>query len=240
MGKTGEKEYLKNIGEDGRKYALNKPFSDDRCGFYLMDLGLIMSLLPSPPGKLLDLGCGSGWTSVMFAQRGYDVTGQDIAEDMIAIADQNKKRYNLDNCKFIVSDYEDMRFNDEYDYAVFYDSLHHSVNTSDAIQAAYRSLKPGGMCITAEPGIGHSKSEVSINAVEKWGVTEKDMQPSLIIQEGKKAGFSKAKVYLRLNNFPLEIMPYLTSNGFRNVIRTLLQFFPGSGMKRTNITVMIK
>lgn len=240
MGKTGEKTYLKNIGEEGQKHAFNKPYSDDHCGFYLMDLGSIISLLPAPPGKLLDLGVGTGWTSVMFAQRGYDVTGQDIAEDMITLAAQNKKRYNIDNLKFITSDYEDMPFENEFDCAIFYDCLHHSVNTYDAIHAVYRSLKPGGICITAEPGTRHSKSDASKNAMEKWGVTEKDMPPSLIIQVGKKAGFSKAKVYLRLNNFPFEIMPHLSFKGFKNVCWSFLQFLPWSGMKRTNITVMTK
>lgn len=159
---------------------------------------------------------------------------------MIALADRNKKRYNLDTLKFIASDYENMLFDNEFDCAVFYDCLHHSVNTYDAVHAVYRSLKPGGMCIAAEPGTGHAKSDASKKAMEKWGVTEKDMPPSLIMQTGKKAGFSKAKVYLRHNNSPFEIMPHLSSNGFKNVCRTLLQFLPGSGMRRTNITVMIK
>jgi ubiquinone/menaquinone biosynthesis C-methylase UbiE len=240
MSKTGEKEYLKNRGEECQKHAFNKPFSDEQCDHYLIDMGLILSLLPSPPGKLLDLGVGTGWTSVMFAQRGYDVTGQDIAEDMISLAEQNKKRYNLDNCKFIVCDYEDMPFSNEFDYAVFYDSLHHSVNISDALKAVYRSLIQGGMCITVEPGTGHSKSDAAIKAMDEWDVTEKDMPPSLIIQEGKKVGFRKVKVYLRINNSPIEILQYLSLCGFKNVCRTLLRFLPWSGMKRPNITVLKK
>ena len=85
MGKEGEIEYLKAIGEAGRVHALNKPFSDPNCWMYFLDIGGILSFLPEPPAKLLDLGAGSGWTSIFFAKRGYEVTSQDIAAQIIRL-----------------------------------------------------------------------------------------------------------------------------------------------------------
>ena len=52
MSKENEIAYLKNIGEDGQKHAINKPYSDFKCGSYLMDIGSIISLLPPPPQKV--------------------------------------------------------------------------------------------------------------------------------------------------------------------------------------------
>jgi SAM-dependent methyltransferase len=239
MGKQGEVAYLQNIGEEGRTHAFNKPFSDDNCGAYLMDLGSIMTLLPSPPCKLLDLGIGTGWTSLFFAQRGYDVTGQDIAVDMIALAEKNKSRYNIDSLKFITCDYEDLPFEKEFDCAVFYDSLHHSVDVYQALAAVYRSLKPGGIFIAIEPGSGHSKSKESIKAMELWGVTEKDMPPSLIIKAGKKAGFKSSKVYLR-HNKPFEIFSSFSLEGLATAAKTFLRYLPGLGTLKSNITVLAK
>jgi ubiquinone/menaquinone biosynthesis C-methylase UbiE len=240
MSKSAEKAYLKNIGEDAQIHAFNKPYSDARCGCHLMDIGLILSLLPSPPGKLLDLGVGTGWTSVFFAQRGYDVTGQDIADDMIAFAEKNKIRNNfIKTLQFISCDYETLPFSNEFDYAIFYDSLHHSDNIVQAITAVYRALKPNGILIAIEPGRGHSKTKAAKIATSTWGVTERDMPPSLIIRIGKKAGFKKAKVYWRVNR-PFEVFPYITFKEFLIACKYFLKYFPGIGTMTSNITVLRK
>jgi SAM-dependent methyltransferase len=195
MAKQGEIEYLQKIGEHGIQHAVNKPFSDPGCGAYLSDLGAILALLPPVPARLLDLGCGTGWTSVFFAKRGYDVVGVDISPDMIFHANGNKERDDLTNLQFMVSDYESMRFQNEFDCVVFFDALHHAVDEEEAIRQAYRALKPGGVCITVEPGRGHSRMPVSKSAMEKYGVTEKDMPPRWIIKMGKRAGFKKFTVF---------------------------------------------
>ena len=44
-----------------------------------------MGFLPDPPARILDMGCGGGWTSIFFAKRGYEVVGQDISQDMIDV-----------------------------------------------------------------------------------------------------------------------------------------------------------
>jgi ubiquinone/menaquinone biosynthesis C-methylase UbiE len=194
MPKQGEIDYLKNIGEEGARHALDKPFSDPECAKYLVDLGVLMHALPPPPAKLLDLGCGSGWTSVFFARRGYDVTGQDIASDMIELARANAARHRLDNLRFVVSDYEEMAFRGEFDCAVFYDSLHHSVDERSAVAAAYRALKPGGVLMAIEPGEGHAQSPGAIEATRKYNVTERDMPPRLIIRAAQAAGFSAHEI----------------------------------------------
>ncbi len=240
MGKIDEIEYMKNIGEKWREDAFNKPFSEDLCGRYLIDLGSIMNLLAPPPGKLLDLGAGTGWTSVLFAQRGYDVVAQDIAKDMIEFGEKNKIRYNLTNLNFIACDYENLPFIQEFDYAIFYDCLHHCDDVYAALSTVHRALKPGGICITLEPGIGHAKAPGSIKAMEMWGVTERDMPPSLIIRAGKKAGFMKSKVYLRQHDAPFEILSYLSLDGLWKACKTFLRFLPGIGVYKSNITVLIK
>lgn len=195
MPKQGEIDYLKNIDEAGVLHAVNKPFSDVDCGTYLMSIGIIMNLLPSPPARLLDLGCGTGWTSCLFARRGYEVVGQDICPDMIDHARENGERAGLDNVSFVVGDYEEMKFDCEFDGAVFFDALHHSLDETIAIRMVHRALKPGGVCITSEPGEGHENAKWSREAVEKFNVTERDMPPSKIVAAGKSAGFRQFRVF---------------------------------------------
>ncbi|MBE9033354.1 class I SAM-dependent methyltransferase [filamentous cyanobacterium LEGE 11480] len=201
MPKQGEIDYLKNIGEDAIQHAVYKPFSDAFCGSYLMEIGAMMTLLPQPPGRLLDLGCGTGWTSCFWAKRGYHVVGQDIAADMIHHAEQNRDRQNLQNLDFVISDYESMDFHDEFDCAVFFDCLHHAVDEVSALRAVYQALRPGGVCITSEPGEGHSKSPDSIKAMQEFGVTERDMPPWLIKRAAQQVGFRRAYTYPHTHGF---------------------------------------
>ena len=195
MAKVGEINYLRNMGEQGRRHALNKPFSDDSCSKYLVEVGAILTLLPPPPLRLLDIGCGTGWTSRFFARRGYEVLGIDICSDMIEGARHISEREQLPNLQFQVCDYETFDRSGEFDITVFYDSLHHAVDEQAAMNMACRALKPGGVCVTSEPGRGHSQSEHTQAAVARFDITEKDMPPGKIIAMGKQAGFRKFQKY---------------------------------------------
>lgn len=220
MVKQGEREYLSNIGLDGIDHSINKPFSDVKCGEYLMEIGLIMCLLPNTPSTLLDFGCGTGWTSCFFAKRGYDVTAQDIAALNIEYAMINKKKEHIENLKFVVSDYEDLNFNSEFDCAVFFDCLHHAENEGNALRSAYKALKPGGVLVICEPGKGHGKNSQSIDAVKKYNVTEKDMPPGHVVKIGKQVGFSESKIYPRL----LQLYKAVYTRPQGRISRTLFKF----------------
>ena len=195
MAKQGEINYLMRIGEAGAKHAAGKPYSDVGCGSYLMQIGCLMSLLPQPPCRLLDAGCGTGWTSVLFARRGYDVVGVDISQDMIFHANMNKHRERVDNLHFVVCDYENMPFELEFECAVFFDSLHHAVAEVEALRAIHRALRQGGICVTSEPGTGHARKPEAHAAVRDFNVTERDMPPWRIIRAAKDVGFRKFRIY---------------------------------------------
>lgn len=154
-----------------RKWLLEKPFCDARCDVYLMDVAQIMSVLPPPPAKLLDLGCGSGWTSELFARRGYQVLGIDISADMIDIAKQRIEP----NLEFAVCDYEANLSVRGFDAAVIYDALHSAEDEEKVQRSVYGALADGGVIVTIEPGVGHSMSEEALEVSRKYGTTEKDM-----------------------------------------------------------------
>ncbi len=208
MAKQAEIDYLKKIGEAGRWHAVHKPFSDRHCPQNLMQMGAVMALLPPLPARVLDVGCGTGWTSRFYARRGYEVVGVDIAGDMIHHANLARDREGLGNLSFRVSDYEDMTFDAEFDAAVFYDALHHAVDERAAVRMAYRALKPGGVCITSEPGRGHAKAAHSVEAVQKFGVTERDMPPATIMAAGRAAGFRRFEVYPHATELGRVVFPF--------------------------------
>jgi SAM-dependent methyltransferase len=43
----------------------------------------LLQLLDDPPATLLDVGCGTGSYAAGLAERGWDVTGVDVSEDML-------------------------------------------------------------------------------------------------------------------------------------------------------------
>lgn len=76
-----------------RRYGLVYRFAY-RVGFKPWDRGVVAPDLveivdgptPSPPGRALDLGCGTGTNSIYLAKHGWDVTGVDMVPTALAIA----------------------------------------------------------------------------------------------------------------------------------------------------------
>ncbi len=187
--KRGEREYYLRIGAEGLTHAAGKPFNDPRAGHYLADLGALLMLLRPPPASVLDLGCGTGWTSRYLAQAGYTVTGVDISPEAIAKAVECTGPTEAERVSFHVGDYEHPPAASAFDYVLFYDALHHAEDEATALARSFSALKPDGVLIAFEPGEGHHRSESSVRAVREFGVHEKEMPPHRIIALGKRAGF---------------------------------------------------
>jgi SAM-dependent methyltransferase len=226
MAKAGEIANLQLRGEAAIRVGLGKPFSCAACPNLLMRIGVLMGLLPPPPCRLLDLGCGIGWTSIFFARKGYDVVGVDIAPDKIAHANVRKAREEVSNVHFRACDYEELAMAGEFDCAVFFDSLHHAVDEELALRCVCNALKPGGVCVTSEPGVGHAQRPGAMAAMKQFDVTEKDMPPWLIARTATRVGFESCRCYLP----PWELWQAINQTGWdlgrgstlSNWVRTVL------------------
>jgi SAM-dependent methyltransferase len=163
-----------------------------------LEVGAIFSLLPSPPAAVLDCGCGTGWLAWMFQRAGYQATGIDVAPDAIELARGTPPFTGTEPPRFVVGDAESMTFEREFDAAVFFDALHHTVDEVAALRGVLRCLRPGGVCITSEPGRGHA--EASHGVVAAFGVTERDMPAHHIVAVGRRVGFAAARIYPRADN----------------------------------------
>ncbi|MFX0095957.1 MAG: class I SAM-dependent methyltransferase [Candidatus Hodarchaeota archaeon] len=243
MSKQGEINYIKLVGEKARAHAFDKPFADPIAGRYLIQIGCVLLLLPPPPAKLIDLGCGTGWTSCFFARAGYDVLGVDISPHMIELANKNKKRYGTKQVNFIVDDFASLKISETFECAVFFDSLHHAEDEYAAIASVYDLLKEGGVCVASEPGVGHSVSEAAINAVNRFNVTEKDMPPKYVIKMAREIGFRKFDVFphadLIAHNFHIPIgVPIAVRNKAIFKIVNLIRMF--LSRKNSGVLLMYK
>jgi SAM-dependent methyltransferase len=193
MPRIGELTYYNRIGQAGREHAVCKPFSDPSCGNSLLRVGALLKLLPAPPARVLECGCGTGWLAYFLAKRGFQVVATDVSPDAIQLALDNPTFIHGPVPDFRVADAERMDFDAEFDAVIFFDSLHHAVDELAALQCACRALKPGGMCVMLEPGRGHHCNSLEVEA--KFEVTEKDMPPYYLRRLGKQAGFQSCKIY---------------------------------------------
>ncbi|AMA59315.1 class I SAM-dependent DNA methyltransferase [Bradyrhizobium sp. CCGE-LA001] len=100
------------------------------------------------PGRLLDLGCGTGLHALAFARQGWNVAGIDLSKEMIASAKARAGQAGL-SIPFRQGDVREAGPERDFDAVV---SLFHvaSYQTShDALtsmfRTAYAALKPGGL-----------------------------------------------------------------------------------------------
>jgi ubiquinone/menaquinone biosynthesis C-methylase UbiE len=198
MAKQDEKKYYERLGKEGQLHADGKPFTDAERGQLLIEIGQILALLPPPPAKVLDVGCGTGWTSEFLARSGYTVTGIDISVDMVQAA---KRRRPHENLAFVVGDFENMPIENGFDAAVCFSSLHHCDNLTAALTGCKRALKPNGILILMEPGEGHSEAESSIKCAHDYGLTERSLPPKLLRSTLYSLGYTEVQAFPWLGQF---------------------------------------
>lgn len=191
--KEVEASYFRRIPEEALVQSLGKPFTQDDRGRLLMEIGIVISLLPDPPARIIDLGCGTGWTSSFLAQCGYEVLGVDFSPEAI---EAGSVAHRVPGLTFLAHDWDEPlpTSSGSFDAAVFFDSLHHSENELHPLRTAYAALHNGGVCVACEPGTGHAVSAGSVHAVETFGVNERDMTPRQIMTAGTTVGFRSASV----------------------------------------------
>ncbi len=195
MPRPGELSYFESIGEEGRHHAVNKPFSDPARGTMLMEVGAILSLLPPPPARVLDAGCGTGWLTWFLQKCGYQAIGIDVSPHAIQLAQDNALFSRCNTPQFLAVDVEDFTLEKPVDAAVFFGALHHTIDEIAALRCVFRALQPGGICIADETSKGHAVR--SREVAERFDVTEKDMHPKRVIAAGKSTGFTDARIYPR-------------------------------------------
>ena len=168
-----ERQYGHGLGgvswEEFQAKEMRKPFwdantADKHLNGFVRLLRLFESLGIQPESRVLEMGCGSGWMAEFFALAGYNVVATTIAPtDGPAV----ESRATSLRAKGVTSEFvfklspmeevDQVVEPNSFDVAYIHQALHHVYDWRASLQAAFRTLKPGGWLIIAdEPNVLHT------------------------------------------------------------------------------------
>ncbi|MEM5772898.1 MAG: class I SAM-dependent methyltransferase [Candidatus Aenigmatarchaeota archaeon] len=131
---------------------------------------IALDLLNLPKGSyILDVGCGSGWSTEVIKSYGYKVVGIDVSEEMIKIA--REKGYDVE-----LMDMRNMKFEDsKFDGIISISALNFvaegckneeeiEINYKAAAKEMYRVLRSGGKAVIEYYPKTKKEEEISMKA----------------------------------------------------------------------------
>lgn len=114
----------------------------------------IEKYLPEGKLKILDVGCGSGFFTILLAKMGYEVTGIDLTPDMVQCARELAEEEKTE-CSFQVMDAEKLDFSDEsFDVVISRNLTWTLPHAEEAYGEWLRVLKKGGCLLNFDANYG--------------------------------------------------------------------------------------
>lgn len=188
-----------------RQTELRKPFwfgpgaIDLLAGFSQLIIHL-ERLKISPPARLLELGCGTGWMAEFLAIAGFDVVGTSIAQSDIADAQMRLRSVAAKglaaSLRFEIAAMESVAETvgprNHYDAALVFEALHHAFDWRRAVRSTFDCLRPGGwLLICNEPNILHTY--ISYRSAKLVNTHEIGFSRGELLRHLEKTGFTQVK-----------------------------------------------
>jgi SAM-dependent methyltransferase len=141
------------------------------------------------PGRVLDIGCGSGGLSAELGRRGSEVTSQDVSDKMVTMCRAYLERRGLPNGRVRRGGYDAITEVDHFDSLVALDVIEHIEDDRAALAAFRRALKPTGRLVLSVPALSalYGPKDEAIGHYRRY-----DKRPLLALIE--QSGFRIEKV----------------------------------------------
>ena len=136
LTKFGSKDFFD--ASDSRFIEWNKPLHIEK------PFSKIFNFKKFKKKKILEIGCGIGFMSMLWAKNGSDLTAIDLNPQSISLT---KKRFKNNKLKGQISlgDANKLKFiNESFDYVYSWGVLHHSPDFEKSISEMMRVTKKGG------------------------------------------------------------------------------------------------
>jgi ubiquinone/menaquinone biosynthesis C-methylase UbiE len=173
---------------------------------------LAKSLGIAPTMKVLDLGCGDGTTALPMARLGADVTGIDIARNLVAAGNKRAAEAGLRNLRFQEGDACDLKGVPDrtFDLTVSVFGAMFAPKPFDVAREMVRVTKPGGRVVMGNwiPGDPTFVSQLlKVSSAFTPPPPEGFISPMLwgvesnIMERFGQAGIAKEKIRLQKDTF---------------------------------------
>jgi len=172
-------------------------------------------LRAEPPAQVLDVACGTGWSSIAMAQAYSKITvdGIDLDHNAISAARGNAERAGVaDRVRFSVTDAADLGGTGGYDLVTIFEALHDMSRPVDALNAARQMISEDGTLLVVDglvaeeftvPASPRERTEYGWSVVSclpgamgdpQTAATGAVMRPSVLRQYALQAGFGEVEV----------------------------------------------
>lgn len=211
---AGHRGYVEKVMQGGGLWLRTKPFSappNVELGRSLHTFAHIVERLNlGLRAQILDVGCGPGWLSELLARCGYWVTGIDISDDMVKIAEERiaaiprplSEGVEEPVAEFHAMPVRELPWTDRFDAAILYDTLHHFDDEVETLRVILRSLVPGGRVYIEEgvrPPPGSEAEQALIEEMRQYGTLESPFDPEYLVDVLEQAGFEDLVRYARID-----------------------------------------
>jgi SAM-dependent methyltransferase len=146
-----------DLGDDARESQAdaNRPWYEKRLGQALAGVPAIHDSLAAPGCRVLDVGCGGGWSSISLA-RAYPsatVLGVDIDQPSIDLAEANARDAGLgERVRFVCQDASSLP-EATVDVAFAFECVHDMPRPVEVLSAVRRTLAPGGSLVVMDEAV---------------------------------------------------------------------------------------
>ncbi len=146
-----------DLGDDARESQAdaNRPWYEKQLGPALAGVPAIHDALATPGCRVLDVGCGGGWSSIALARAYPDATvlGVDIDQPSVDLATTNVREAGLaERVSFVCQDAASLP-EGTVDVAFAFECVHDMPRPVEVLSAVRRTLAPGGSLVVMDEAV---------------------------------------------------------------------------------------
>jgi SAM-dependent methyltransferase len=176
----------------------SKPFGWDAAHFveWATVTEMLHRLGIQPGARVIDVGCGSGWTTLFLAEAGFEALGYDLAPANVELARERAARWGS-SARFEVADMDALPGGLPADVALVFDALHHTAAQAAALRSVFERLAPGGWLLLAEPTWLHRLSPEARRVRRERGWLERGLTLRGLRRDLRAAGFGELRRFFQ-------------------------------------------